>query len=58
VMFGCLLEHLENLRHVKRCKTCNWAWMQYLGLRKLRKWLRTKCIHSTPLDWKWCLAAF
>jgi hypothetical protein len=21
VMFGCLLEHLENLRHVKRCKT-------------------------------------
>jgi hypothetical protein len=22
VMFGCLLEHLENLRHVKRCKTC------------------------------------
>jgi hypothetical protein len=23
MMFGCLLEHLENLRHVKRCKTCN-----------------------------------
>jgi hypothetical protein len=22
VMFGFLLEHLENLRHVKRCKTC------------------------------------
>jgi hypothetical protein len=21
VMFGCLLEHLENLRHAKRCKT-------------------------------------
>jgi hypothetical protein len=21
MMFGCLLEHLENLRHVKRCKT-------------------------------------
>jgi hypothetical protein len=23
IMFGCLLEHLENLWHVKRCKTCN-----------------------------------
>jgi ribosomal protein L31 len=22
MMFGCLLERLENLRHVKRCKTC------------------------------------
>jgi hypothetical protein len=22
MMFGCLLEHLENLWHVKRCKTC------------------------------------
>jgi hypothetical protein len=23
MMFGCLLEHLENLRHVQRYKTCN-----------------------------------
>jgi hypothetical protein len=23
IMFGCLLEHLEILWHVKRCKTCN-----------------------------------
>jgi hypothetical protein len=23
VMFGCLLEHFENLQHVKRCQTCN-----------------------------------
>jgi hypothetical protein len=22
MMFGCLLKHLKNLRHVKRCKTC------------------------------------
>jgi ribosomal protein L31 len=22
MMFGCVLEHLENLRHVERCKTC------------------------------------
>jgi hypothetical protein len=22
MMFGCLLKRLENLRHVKRCKTC------------------------------------
>jgi hypothetical protein len=25
MMFGCPLEHLENLPHVKRCKTCVWG---------------------------------
>jgi hypothetical protein len=44
--FGCVLEHLD-------AKLLFRAWMYYLGVLKLRKWFRTKCIHSTPLDDVW-----
>ena len=55
MMFGSVLEHITNLQHVKRCKTCVSAWMHYFGVLKLRKQFRTKIIHSTALDPKWCL---
>jgi hypothetical protein len=48
----CVLEDFANLRQVKRCKTCVWAWMHYFKVSKL--W----SIHSTPLDPKWCFGVF
>jgi hypothetical protein len=51
MMFGCVLEHLAILGHVKRCKTCVWC-------AEVAKWFRTKCLHCTPLDPKWCMVVF
>jgi hypothetical protein len=31
--------------------------MHYFGPR-LQKWYHTKCVHSTPLDLKWCFGVF
>jgi hypothetical protein len=36
-MFGCLLELLENIWQVKRCKTFFRDCLHYLGVPKLRK---------------------
>jgi hypothetical protein len=58
MMYGYLLEHLGNLRYVKRCKTCVSGLNALFGVPKLWKWFRTKCIHSTPLDPKWCFVVF
>ena len=55
MMFGSVLEHFANLRHVKRCKLVFRAWMHYYGVPKLRKLFHNKNTHSTPLDPKWCL---
>jgi hypothetical protein len=40
MIFGCVLEHLGILGHVKRFKTCVWH-------AEVAKWFRTKCIHCT-----------
>jgi hypothetical protein len=52
VMLGCLLEQLKNLQYVKRCKTCVSGLNALFYVTMLRKWFRTKCIHSTPWDRK------
>jgi hypothetical protein len=50
VMFGCLLEHLENLWHVKSCKTHVSRLNAIFWCSEVAKIVSTKCIHSTPLD--------
>ena len=52
MMFGSVLEHFRNLRHVKRCKTSVSGLNALFRDTKLRKWFRNKSIHSTPLDQK------
>jgi uncharacterized protein YodC (DUF2158 family) len=52
MMFGSVLEHFANLRHVKDAKLVFRAWMHNLGVPKL--W----SIHSSPLNRKWCLWVF
>jgi hypothetical protein len=34
------------------------AWMHYLWVPKLQKWVHTKYMLSTPLNLKWCLGVF
>jgi hypothetical protein len=58
MMFGRVLEHFGIFRNVKDAKPVFRAWMHYFGEPKLRKWFRTKCIISTPLDPRWCLGVF
>jgi hypothetical protein len=52
MMFGSVLEHFANPRHVKDEKLMFRAWMHYFGVPK--SWN----IHSSPLDPKWCLGVF
>ena len=55
MMFGSVLEHIANLRHVKDTKLVFRTSLHHSGVPKLRKWFHNKSIHSTPLDPKWCL---
>jgi hypothetical protein len=48
----------QNLSECKYAQLVFRAWMHYVGEPKLRKWFRTKCINSTPLDPRWCLVVF
>jgi hypothetical protein len=57
MMYDYLLEHLGNLRYVKRFKTCVSGLNALFGVPKLWKWFHTKCIHSTPFDVWLCFGA-
>jgi ribosomal protein L31 len=50
LMFGCLLQHLEKLRHVKRCKTCVSGMNAIFLCTEVTEMVSQQCIHSTPLD--------
>jgi hypothetical protein len=50
VIFGCLLEHLENLWHVKRYKTRVSRLNAIFWCTEVAEMVPDKCIHFTPLD--------
>jgi hypothetical protein len=59
--FGCVLEHLENLRHVKDAILVSRAWIHYFGVPKLRKWFHAKwliLLHLTQNDVWLCFGEF
>jgi hypothetical protein len=58
ITFGSGLEHLQTLDMKEDAKLLFRAWMHYCGLPKVWLWFRIKCIHSTPIDQKWCLGVF